>query len=57
MTIEDIYGEGIGDILPKDIIASNFGKVGRMDSTDQVDVHLFIKEKRCFIKFVNNISY
>jgi len=31
MTVNDIYGGSIGDILHKDIIAASFGKVGRMN--------------------------
>jgi pantothenate kinase len=31
MTVNDIYGGSIGDILHKDIIAASFGKVSRMN--------------------------
>lgn len=30
MTVKDIYGGGIGELLHEDIIASSFGKAGKM---------------------------
>jgi hypothetical protein len=41
MTVNDIYGGSIGDILHKDIIAASLGKVSRINDVSQVKVALF----------------
>ncbi len=38
MTVNDIYGGSIGDLLHKDIIAASMGKLGKMNDTSEVKV-------------------
>ncbi len=36
MTVNDIYGGSLGEMIPKDLIASSFGKIGKENNTDHV---------------------
>jgi hypothetical protein len=38
MTVNDIYGGSIGELLHKDIIAASLGKLGRMEETSNIKV-------------------
>lgn len=51
MTVNDIYGGSIGDILHKDIIAASLGKVSRINDLSQVKVTLFKIDCWCTSKY------
>jgi hypothetical protein len=36
MTVNDIYGGSLGDLIPKDLIASSFGKIGKETNINHV---------------------
>lgn len=51
MTVNDIYGGSVGDLLHKDIIASCLGKVGKMEDISDIKVNRSFSIKMCFKVF------
>lgn len=51
MTVNDIYGGSIGDILHKDIIAASLGKVSRINDLSLVKVNLLKIDCGCSSKY------